>query len=314
MPKISVIIPAYNAMTYLPDTLESVFRQTFTDFEVLIINDGSTDNIVQWANQLVDSRVKLISQQHQHVSAARNTGIVHAEGEYIAFLDADDLWQPTKLEKQLCCFQNNSLLGLVYTWTLFIDDLGTPTGILIASHAEGNVWEEILVKDMISNGSSAMVRRTCFEEVGLFDTQLITAEDREMWTRIAARYPFGVVKEPLTLYRRHSQSLSSNKKNMLLGLGMAIEKSFQAVPLDLLYLRNQTYSWMNIFATWAAIENEINYQELIHYSQQAVLHYPQIRFTSQYLRLILAIWIIRSFGYQGYQQFRKLIRMGRENR
>ena len=101
MSKVSVIIPAYNAMNYLPQTLKSVLQQTFTDFEILIINDGSSDDIVEWSSQISDSRVKLISQINQGVSAARNTGIRNAQGEYIAFIDADDLWEPTKLEKQV---------------------------------------------------------------------------------------------------------------------------------------------------------------------------------------------------------------------
>ncbi|MBD2434051.1 glycosyltransferase family 2 protein [Fischerella sp. FACHB-380] len=88
MPKVSVIIQAYNAMNYLPKTLESVLKQTFTDFEVLIINDGSTDNIIEWASQITDPRVKLISQENQGQSAARNLGVVLAKGDYLAFLNA----------------------------------------------------------------------------------------------------------------------------------------------------------------------------------------------------------------------------------
>ena len=103
MPKVSVIIPTYNAMTYLPETVESVLRQTYSNFELLIIDDGSSDQTVQWVSQLVDSRVRLISQENQGASVARNTGIAHAQGEYVAFLDADDLWEPTKLEQQVRC-------------------------------------------------------------------------------------------------------------------------------------------------------------------------------------------------------------------
>ena len=308
MPKVSIVIPAYNVMTYLPETLESVLRQTFTDFEVLIIDDGSSDNVVQWASGLVDPRVKLISQKNQGVSVARNTGIANAQGEYVAFLDADDLWQPTKLEKQACCFEDNPAVGLVYTWTAFIDQLGKPTGTLIAFDIEGNVWEQIVVKDMISNGSSPMVRRSCFETVGVFDPNFRYAPDRDMWTRIAARYPFGVVKEPLTLYRRYASSFSKNHKKMIQELREVIEKSFQSAPLESLYLRNRTYGWMNIFAAWGYLEDEMNYKEAMHYRRQAILHYPQIRYTHLYIRLSLAIAIIRWFQPQGYTQVRKMSR------
>src|SRR4028119_2409178 len=124
MPKVSVIIPAYNAMAYLPETLESVLNQTFTDFEVLIINDGSSDGIVEWASEIKDSRVKLISQENQGLSGARNTGIWSSQGEYLAFLDADDIWEPTKLEKQVQCLEEDNNIGLVSSWVSSINESG----------------------------------------------------------------------------------------------------------------------------------------------------------------------------------------------
>jgi glycosyltransferase involved in cell wall biosynthesis len=308
MPKVSVVIPAYNAMTYLPETLESVLRQTFTDFEVLIVDDGSSDNIVEWASGLVETRVRLISQANQGVSTARNTGIAHAQGEYVGFLDADDLWEPTKLEKQVRCLEDNPAVGLVYTWTALIDQSGSPMGKVWGSHIEGNVWEQIVINDMISNGSSPMVRHSCFETVGVFDPNISGVEDRDMWIRIAARYPFGVVKEPLTLYRRHPNNTSANRKKIIIELHKVFEKAFQSAPLELLYLRNQSYGWMNFFAAWAFIEDEKNHKEAMHYCQQAVLHYPQLRYTSIYIRLSLAIATIRWFGPQGYMRVRGLSR------
>ncbi|MBD2388333.1 glycosyltransferase family 2 protein [Cylindrospermum sp. FACHB-282] len=306
MPKVSVVIPAYNAMIYLPDTLASVLQQTFTDFEVFIINDGSTDNIKQWATQIVDPRVKLISQQNQGVSAARNTGIAHSTGEFVAFLDADDLWKPTKLEKQVHCLEDNSAVGLVYTWTAFIDQSGKFTGILLANHVEGNVWEQIVVLDMISTGSSPMVRRNCFDTVGLFDPNIRGGEDRDMWSRIAAHYPFKVVKEPLTLYRRHSSNTTKNSNKMLQELRLVIEKTFQSAPIELLYLRTRSYGWMNIFAAWSSLLDESNLNQAMHYRQQAILHYPQLRYTSIYIRLSLAIAITYSFGTQGYARLQRM--------
>ncbi|WP_315786854.1 glycosyltransferase family 2 protein [Fischerella sp. JS2] len=308
MPKVSVIIPAYNSMTYLPKTLESVLRQTFTDFEVFIINDGSSDNIVEWALQIADPRVRLISQPNQGVSVARNIGITHAQGEYIAFLDADDLWEPTKLEKQVRCLEDNPAVGLVYTWTNFIDESDQPTGVSIVSHAEGNVWEQIVVRDMISTGSSPMIRRECFATVGVFDANISIGEDRDMWSRIAALYLFAVVKEPLTLYRRHSRNTTQNSNTIVHELHQVIEKSFHSAPLELLYLRNQSYGWMNFFAAWSALLDENNYKDAINYRRQAILHYPQIRYTFIYLRLSLAIAIIRWLGSQTYQEVRSLTR------
>ena len=311
MPKVSVVIPAYNAMSYLPETVGSVSRQTFSDFEVLIVDDGSSDQIVQWASQVTDPRVKLISQQNQGVSAARNTGIVQAQGQYIAFIDADDLWEPTKLEKQVRCLEDNPAVGLVYTWTALIDQWGKPTGRVFVSHIEGNVWEKIVVNDMISNGSSPMVRRSCFETVGVFDPNITSSEDRDMWTRIAACYPFAVIKEPLTLYRRHPNNTTKKRQKMIQDLRLVIEKTFQAAPLELLYLRNRSYGVMNLFQAWNSID-EGNYKEAMHFRRQTLLHHPQLRYSENYTRLSFAITMMRWFGPHAYDGVRTLTRTLRQ--
>ncbi|WP_414754032.1 glycosyltransferase family 2 protein [Anabaena sp. CCY 9910] len=307
MPKVSVVIPAYNAMQYLPATVESVLQQTFTDIEILIINDGSSDNILAWTAQITDPRVQVISQKNQGLSGARNMGINHASGEYIAFIDADDLWLPTKLEKQVKCLDNSPQAGLVYTWTAWTDETGKPTGVIVASDVEGYVWEQMVVNDKISNGSSAMVRRICFDKVGLFDTELTSSEDRDMWIRLAAHYHFAVVKEPLTLYRRHSQSMSKNRPKMLKNIRRVFEKTFETVPTELLYLRNRSYGWINLYTAWTCMD-EKNHQEAIKYRRQALLHYPQIFFTAYFLRLSIAIVIMQLLGSQGYDNLRSLIR------
>lgn len=311
MLKVSVVIPAYNAMTYLPETVESVLKQTFSDYEVLIINDGSSDHIVEWADQATDPRVRIISQQNQGVSAARNTGIAQAQGEYIAFLDADDLWEPTKLEKQVGCLEANPSVGLVYTWTALIDQFGQPTRRVWTSHIEGNVWEQIVVNDMISNGSSPMVRRRCFETAGVFDPNISSSEDRDMWTRIAVNYPFAVVKEVLTFYRRHPHNTTNQRQKMIQDLRQVIEKTFETAPLESLYLRNRSYGQMNLFQAWNSID-ERNYQEARHFQQQALLHYPQLRYSENYIRLSFAIAMMRWFGPQGYDGMRNLTRTLRQ--
>ncbi|MBD2501189.1 glycosyltransferase family 2 protein [Anabaena azotica] len=307
MPKVSVVIPSYNAMKYLPATVESVLQQTFTDFEVLIINDGSSDNILEWTTQITDPRVRVISQENKGLSGARNTGINNSSGEYIAFIDADDLWLPSKLEKQVKCLDNNPQAGLVYTWTAWTDETGKPTGVIVASDVEGYVWEQMVVNDKISNGSSAMVRRICFDKVGLFDTELTSSEDRDMWIRLAAHYHFAVVKEPLTLYRRHSQSMSKNRPKMLKNIRRVFEKTFESVPTELLYLRNRSYGWINLYTAWTCMD-EKDYKEAIKYRRQALLHYPQLVFTDYFLRLSVAILMMQLLGSHGYDNLRSLVR------
>lgn len=307
MPQVTVVIPAYNAMTYLPETVNSVFEQSFTDLELLVINDGSTDRVDSWMSTLSNSKIRLISQENQGLSGARNTGIREAKGQYIAFLDADDLWEPTKLEKQVQCLDADVTIGVVYTWTRLIDEVGKPTGRIVASTAEGNVWQQLLEKDVISNGSSAMVRRDCFEKVGDFDRALSSAEDLDMWLRIATYYPFAVVKEPLTLYRHYSSSMSKNRQRMLQNLITVVEKTFQTVPMEMLPLRNRAYSSISLNQAWWSVD-EGDYQTAKYWRRHAWVHYPQVRFSEKYLRLSLAIFLTRWFGPHSYDDVRRWIR------
>ncbi|WP_392482958.1 glycosyltransferase family 2 protein [Nostoc sp. C110] len=306
MPKVSVVIPAYNAMAYLPKTLESVLRQTFTDFEVLIINDGSSDCISEWFASVTDSRVKLISQENQGLSGARNTGIAQAQGEYIAFLDADDLWVPTKLEKQVRCFEDNSAVGLVHNWTILIDETDKPTGEQWSPDSEGNVWEQIIMINSVSSGA-AIVRRCCFENVGVFARDLSGTADWDMWIRIAYRYPFTVVKEPLTFYRQHSQNMSKNCQHMLANARIVIERAYQSVPLELLYLRSRAYAYFYRYQAWVSIYSG-DYKQAMYCRRQAFLHNPQLRFSNNCLRLSLAIFLTRWLGVDKYASIRSLKR------
>lgn len=308
MPKVSVIIPAYNAMTYLPETVESALNQTFTDFELLIINDGSSDNIVEWTAQLTDGRVRLISQVNQGTAAARNTGIINAKGEYIAFLDADDLWEPTKLEKQVHCLDHNPSVGLVDTWILLIDQYGNSTNRIRSHNTEGDVWKKVFeaCDSPVCCGSSPMIRSSCFETIGLFD-QTIYAEDVDMWLRIASRYHFGLVKEVLVKYREHPNNKSKDCQSMLEGFRELIEKTYQSLPTGSLYLRGRCYGRLNLFLGWRAMEKK-DYKQAAYFRQQAIAHYPQIRYDLKCVRLGFAIKVVSWFGPEVFDRVRSFNR------
>jgi glycosyltransferase involved in cell wall biosynthesis len=307
LPKVSVVIPAYNAMTYLPKAVESVLRQTFTNFEVLIIDDGSSDHIVPWASQVEDHRVRLISQENQGLPGARNTGIAHAQGEYIAFLDADDLWDPTKLEKQVRCLEENLAVGLVHTWMLLVDEQDKSTGRVMKSNAQRDAWKQLVEKNVIAC-PSVIVRRCCFETVGVFDRNLRSIEDWDMWIRIASRYPFAVIKEPLAYYRQLSTSMSKNCQVMEQAFYIVIEKAFHSAPSELLYLKNRSYGHASLCLAWKALQShERDYKLALHFQQQAISHYPQLRFSWEYIRLSLAIAAMRWFGQERYGRVLTLI-------
>ncbi|MGB5963087.1 MAG: glycosyltransferase family A protein [Coleofasciculaceae cyanobacterium] len=301
MPKVTVVIPAYNAMRYLPETMETALAQTFTDFEVLVVNDGSTDNTAEWVSQVTDPRVRIVSQENKGLAGARNTGIAHAKGEYIAYLDADDLWEPTKLEKQVRCLDENPEVGLVYTWTALADQYGKSTGRVISSHAEGNVWHELIEFNMVCCGSTPLIRRSCFDVVGLFSPDVSPSDDWDMWLRIANKFSFGVVKEALIRYRQHPSNSSKNFQLMLDTSRTLIERTFASAPTESLYLRNRSYGSIYLYLGWRAIENT-DYKQAMHFRQQACAHRPQFYFSPRCIRLGVAITLMRWFGTQTYSR------------
>ena len=304
MPCCSIIIPAYNAIKYLPDTLESVLKQTFTDFEILIINDGSSDNVVEWFTNITDPGIKLISQSNQGVSAARNTGIAEAKGEYIAFLDADDLWSPTKLEKQLQCFANNPSLGLVHTAMTLVDEKGNSLGRTFTSNVEGDALKLLLENNTIVT-SSVIVRRNCLTTVGEFNINLNSSEDWELWVRIASRYPIGLIKEPLVFYRQHPENTTKNWQMLEQDL-YSIEQVFQSVPQELSYLKNRTYANAKIYLAWKALQTGYS-KQAADFRNQAVKHYFKLLLSPQIMRLSLAIALSGIFGNKGLNRIQSLI-------
>ncbi|MBD2345352.1 glycosyltransferase family 2 protein [Anabaena subtropica] len=308
MPQVSVVIPAYNAITYLPETIKCLAKQTFDDFEVIIVDDGSLDETAQWVSQLQDPRIKLITQVNQGSSGARNTGIKHSQGEFIAFMDADDFWQPTKLEKQVEALQKKPEVALVYTWVAYIDEAGKPTGRIVKHNAEGQVWEKFTERNLIECGSVPMIRRHCFENVGLFDTSIDAAPDWDMWLRLAACYPFAVIKEPLVSYRQHSNNKSKNYPKLLHDFRTIIEKAFQSAPFEVLHLRNRSYGNLNLLIAWKCIQSkDKDYKKADLFRRQALKHDFKIIFSKEYIRLSVAIAIMKRFSPNGYNQFVQLM-------
>jgi glycosyltransferase involved in cell wall biosynthesis len=309
MPKVSVIIPAYNAMEYLPETLGSVLNQSFQDLEVIIIDDGSVDHIGEWAKSISDSRVRIFHQKNQGPSAARNIGIKKAEGEYVAFLDADDLWEPTKIETQVFALDKNHAVGLVYTWISSIDKNGVSTGRAIRNCDEGDVWESLLLHNFIECGSTPMVRRDCFETVGVFDEGLKSNQDFDLWIRISCCYKFAVIKEVLTQYRKHGSSHSKNWKSSEKCMFMVLERALKDPPIaltdkELERLRRDSYGRASLNLAWQPVQSNFrDYKTSTQYLSLATQYSPKLCLSKEYLRLSTAIFVIRILGPGGYEKF-----------
>jgi glycosyltransferase involved in cell wall biosynthesis len=204
MPTVSVIIAAYNAERDIGDAVRSVLDQTIQDFEIIVVDDGSTDTTMA-ALTPFGSRVRVHQQQNQGVAAARNAGARLATGEWLAFLDADDLWMPRKLEKQLAL-----AMPMTFTDRLNIGARGDLPSLQSEStpmHG-GDIFVALMRAGNFVTTSSVMIRRVVFEELGGFCPALRTAEDWDLWLRVAARYEIGLVLEPLVQYRLQAGSLS----------------------------------------------------------------------------------------------------------
>lgn len=310
MPKVSIIIPAYNAMNYLSKALESALNQTLTDIEVIIVDDGSLDDIQSWAKTICDPRVIFISQENQGVSVARNNGIALAQGEYIAFLDADDILEPTKIEKQAQCLDRSPEIDLVHTWIAVVDEQNRLTGRLLTSETEGYVWKEIVQENTIA-GATVMARRRCFEEMGGFvprGSYPVDVEDWEMWIRLATRYSFAVIREPLYRYRQHPGNSSKNWRSLEHAIRIVTEKAFANPPAgisteELSGLKAYSYARSNLSLAWKALQSvDCDYKRAKFYIWQAKRLSPQICAHNEYRRLSVAIRLIHWLQPKGYQK------------
>ncbi|NEQ25047.1 MAG: glycosyltransferase family 2 protein [Microcoleus sp. SIO2G3] len=222
MPLVSVIIPAYNAAQFIKRTIDSVLNQTYPYFEILVVNDGSTDNTAAVVEEIAqrDPRVLLLHQPNSGVAAARNLGIGRAKGEFIAPIDADDLWYPTQLQRQIACFLSSfPSVGVVYSWSLDIDADDRTTGDFHAATIQGDVYTTLLCHNFLGNASCTMIRKSSLLEVGGYSSEFRSqqaqgCEDWDLYLRLAACYEFLAVPEFLVGYRKIGQSMSRDYESM----------------------------------------------------------------------------------------------------
>jgi hypothetical protein len=229
-PEVSVVIPAYNAGATLPDTLASVCAQTVRAIEILVIDDGSTDDTSQVVRAAAkkDGRVRLLRQANAGVAAARNAGIAAARAAFVAPVDADDLWHATNLERKLAVFRRVPEAGLVYSGFRLIDAHGHVIKTTPRYRLEGWVYARAVAHNIVGNGSAIMFRREAALAVGGYDPRLRRAgvegcEDYLFQIQIARRYPFGVDPLPLIGYRKRRDAMSADVPRMLRSRILALQ-------------------------------------------------------------------------------------------
>lgn len=215
---VSVIIPAYNCGKYLKEAVDSVLNQTYKNVEIIIIDDGSTDDTQKVAEEF-SKKVIYHRQPHRGAASARNEGIKRASGDFIAFLDADDVWLKEKVARQVMYFEKNPEVGLVYT-DLYRLDAGSNRIISKWSDVfpvkEGFVFRDLIERNFIQT-SAVMIKKKVVDEIGFFDEEFKAYEDIDYWVRVAEKFKIGYIPEPLVIYRMFPESLS--KKGLWMAEG-----------------------------------------------------------------------------------------------
>ena len=238
-PQVSVILTTFNGASrgYLSEAIQSVLNQSFEDFELYLIDDGSTDNTKgECKRYLSDPRVYYIYQKNKGLAGARNTGIKASYGEFVCFLDDDDIWKPDKLQKQITFVldQLNNIddWGMVYTWVELIDEQGNIISYRGNSN-QGWIYKDLLFGNSLDVPSSVLIKREVFNKVGLFDENFEKCEDWDMWLQISKCYQIFPIKEYLVQYREHRNRLSSDSKEMFHYENAVLRKALSTAPQNI---------------------------------------------------------------------------------
>lgn len=205
MSKVSVIIPTYNRVEHLKETVDSVLKQSYGDFEIIVVDDGSTDDTKKTVKEIMkcSQKIRYIYQENSGVANARNKGIVNSKGEYVAFLDDDDRWESDKLELQVREMEKDRKVGLCSSKAYL--EGAKPTSPKILPIITGSDYIDLLKINFICL-STALIRRECLDAVGLFRQEFSPSEDYDIWLRISRKYKISFIDKCLATYRKHSNN------------------------------------------------------------------------------------------------------------
>jgi len=296
LPVISVIIPAYNSEKTISSTIESVLNQTFTNFELIIINDGSQDSTLNIISQFQDSRIRVFSFENAGGNVSRNRGLNRALGDFVSFLDADDIWKTDKLATQLKALEESPQAAVAYSWTDYIDENGNFTYPGRRTAINGDVYEELLIANFLENGSNPLIRKPILIALGGFDESLNAAQDWDMWLRLAAKFEFVCVPSVHILYRISPNSLSTNiLRQEKAGLQL-LEKAYRERPSKIKNSSRNSLANLYKYLTCKALQKPFNRQKgltaarfLYHYIVNDSSRLQRITFN---LKLLVKIFII----------------------
>ena len=227
LPLVSIVLPTYNCAAFLPHSIGSILAQIYNSYEIIVVDDGSTDNTKEVLYPFMQRIKYILLEQNKGLPTARNIGILSAQGKYIAFIDADDLWLPEKLQTDIEYFETHPEVSMVYSKHLNIDQNGRMLDEASQKRLpSGNIFTQLFSEQNFIITSSVVVRKEIFETTGLFYEQLSNCQDWDMWLRIAFYFKVGGINTPLVKYRHNPHSLSKNRNNVLKYQKMVIDKIY----------------------------------------------------------------------------------------
>ncbi|MEI7888157.1 MAG: glycosyltransferase [Actinomycetes bacterium] len=310
--QVSVVIPCYNSLQFLPATLDAVLAQELPltlqdEFEVILVDDGGSDELGAWAQQRGDDRVRVVRQENAGVSAARNLGIESANGSFVAFCDSDDMWNPRAMAELYSCFDADPRIGLAYGFYEVVNAAGESTGRIRTSQIQGDAWEQFLTSNPVG-ASAVMVRREVFGQVGNFaenrDRFRVDVEDWELWIRIAAVWRVGLTPTVVVRYRRHDGNSSTDLDSLEAAYRNMLEVVFAGVGPKRAALRPLATGKIAMILAWQSLNDAQDPKRAASYLRQAVVAAPELRKTAEFWRLRTAAAALSLTGARGYQLLR----------
>ena len=274
-PLASVVMPAYNVAAFILESVESVLRQSFSDFELIVVDDGSTDSTLARLSSLRDPRLRIVRQGNGGSAAARNSGIRSASGRYIGFLDADDLWVPHKLEAHVCFLEQHPEVDLTFSRSEIIDDLGNPTG-RTSYPVSGEVsFQELLIENVVNNGSAVVMRRSTLDLAGHFDNELKACVDLDLWLRVALLRPHNTycLNEFLTKYRMRPGQITKDWRRMETAWVKMFSKMRHSARNQVEPVISKAYAKFFRYLAYIAYENQ-DYKNSAKLLLRAIRHSP----------------------------------------
>ncbi|MBF0571577.1 MAG: glycosyltransferase [Candidatus Omnitrophica bacterium] len=291
LPVVSVVISTYNRCEKLERALKSALAQTLKSIEIIIVDNASEDRTAEFVKSVEDQRIRYIRHDtNKGGPAARNTGIKTAQASLVALLDDDDEWLPRKLELQVKKFQESSpCVGLVYVGTEVFDEHKNKILRTNLPAFRGNVYQRLLMGTILGSVSSVLVKKECFEKAGLFDEQLTSCQDWDMWLCIARYYEFEYVSEVLARINMHGDQISTNYASLIPGRTRMVKKhweEFQEYPEILIVHLKRIGKLHCLNGTWAEAINwfkkaaAVRKIEIFKIAAWCLLELPLVKFSS----------------------------------